>query len=346
MHCIANGKTGEVNLYGRNLFCGAENADEFINVMSGFEVRFRGTRLTAEMKTLPRPRINPNKPMFSTWSVFIDGARDPVERMLSARSEEWAEYTLAEGLAEGEHVVMAVKTDDPLVSSCLVRGYRTDGAFLPRPARPALRMEAFGDSITTGGDNMLGDRPSEDVVPENMNGAATYAAYAAYELGAELNVFARCGICLYGANEGDTVNVVSKIYDRVSPMHAEKWELRRYIPSVVVIGLGTNDQFGNMAGFSAAYAQFVRELAAAYGKETLFVLVHGFADLAVNQKGERICPPLADAVADTARVLRGEGYSVRTLRFDPAPRFHPLYPEHRRAGLLLAETIRAALAGK
>lgn len=332
---IANSTdTERLNLYGRTLYNAGEGADEIMNIMSGFEVTFTGTWLSVEMRTLPQPRINPNRAMFTTWSIFVDGAVDPLERQLYAESESWMTYSLVSGLPEGTHTVKVVKTDDPLISSCLVRNYRTDGTFGTRPEKPSLIMEAYGDSITSGGDNLLfNNKPSEDVVPGNGNGAATYVSYASYDLGAQLNVFSRSGICLYGANPGDTVNVVSRIYRQYSPLNTNIWTPPAdYKPDIIVIGLGTNDQFGNMTGFAAAFKQFIRDLCNWYDKDDItFVLVHGFADLTVNNSGQIISPTIEECLIEVVSDMSDEGFDVHRLKFDPAPRFHPLADEHRAA---------------
>ena len=363
---LTNSRTDgdRMNVYGRTLFDYDENADLVLNVMSGFEVTFRGTYLKVDMKSLPEKAINPDYRLpYSTFCVFVDGKRDPTENVISCATApngwdneertpiyDWHTYTIVDGLSEGEHTVMFVKTDDPLISTCLVKNYRTDGKFLSAPEKPALKIEVFGDSITTGGDNMLdrnGDgvlsenEGSHDVVPENSNGAATYATYAAFDLNAEINVFARCGICLYGANAGDTVDVVSKIYKQVSPKNRTAWNMYEDIPDIVIINLGSNDQFGDMSGFSAAYAQMVRELASYYGKDTTFVLVHGFADLTVNKNGATISPTVGEAVETTLNTLKSEGYDVHKITYDNAPYFHPLAAEHRQAANKLTSLLRS-----
>ncbi len=332
-----------LNMYGRTLYNSSENADEVMNIMSGFEVRFTGTWLSVEMKTLAQPRINPEKAMFTTWSVFVDGSVDPLEHQFYAESESWMTYSIVSGLKEGTHTVKVVKTDDPLISSCLVRNYRTDGEFLLKPDKPALKMEAYGDSITSGGDNLLfNNKPSEDVVPGNGNGAATYVSYSSYDLGADLSVFSRSGICLYGANPGDTVDVVSKIYSQYSPKNKNIWTPPAgYAPDIVVIGLGTNDQFGNMTGFAAAMEQFIRDLCSWYAKDDItFVLVHGFADLTVNNSGQTISPTIEECLIKVVEDMSGE-YDVHRLKFDPAPRFHPLADEHRAAADSLTELLES-----
>ena len=323
-----------VNLFGRTMYRTNYQAVQFDNVASGFEVRFYGTAFYAEMRTIKQPKINPDREMYSVICVFVDGATDPLETIINVETEAFERYTLCEGLPEGEHTVKVLKTDDPLVSSLLVRGYETDGQFLSAPERKKLKMEAYGDSITSGGDSLIGDGPSYDVVPGTGHGAATYATFAAQDLGAEINVFSRSGICLFAANSGDQINVVEKIYKNVSPLNANPWNLERYIPDIVVIGLGTNDELGNqfsINGFAAALRRMITGLSEVYGKDTTYVCVYGYMNK--NDNVEKAI----DSVKET---MNKEGYGVYSLKFQKAVNGHPSVAEHRAGGYQLSTLLR------
>ncbi|MDR1093339.1 MAG: GDSL-type esterase/lipase family protein [Clostridiales bacterium] len=332
---IPNGTDAKVNLYGRTVYQRSDGADEFFNVAAGFEVAFYGTELTAETRTLAHKRINQNYTMHTTWRVLVDGSTDPDLPSLDTKSWMFEEQTIVSGLPLGVHTVKVMKSDDPLVSSCLVRNYRTDGAFLPAPEKPALKIEAFGDSITSGGDNLLGWRGhpsnSEDVVPHNSNGAATYITYAALNLGAQLNVMSEVGICLTQTAFGQT-KAIERIYGQISPENAAPWDMTKYIPDIVVVGLGTNDQNGNMADFVSSYKTFIKNLAAVYGKGTVFVLVHGFWD-GRHIDGQFVASDdLQAKIQEVADDLKADGYDMHRVRFEHCPVLHPDVGGHKDAG--------------
>ena len=323
-----------VNLFGRTVYRTNYQAVQFDNVAAGFEVKFKGTAFYAEMRTIKQPKINPNREMYSVICVFIDGEKDPLQTIINVETEAFERYTLCEGLPYGEHTIKVLKTDDPLVSSWLVRGYETDGELLPAPERKTLKIEAYGDSITSGGDSLIGDGPSYDVVPGTGHGAATYATYAAQDLGAEVNVFSRSGICLYAANSADTINVVEKIYKNVSPLNANPWDLQRYVPDIVIIGLGTNDELGNqfsVSGFAAALRRMITGLSEAYGKDTTYVCVYGY----MNKNND-----VENAIASVKTTMNAEGYSVHSLKFQKAVNGHPSVAEHRAGGYQLSALLR------
>lgn len=323
-----------VNLFGRTVYRTNYQAVQFDNVASGFEVKFEGTAFYAEMRTIKQPKINPNREMYSVICVFIDGEKDPLQTIINVETEAFERYALCEGLPYGEHTVKVLKTDDPLVSSWLVRGYETDGKLLPAPERKKLKIEAYGDSITSGGDSLIGDGPSYDVVPGTGHGAATYATFAAEDLGAEINVFSRSGICLYAASSGDTVNVVEKIYQNVSPLNANPWDLKRYVPDIVVIGLGTNDELGNqfsVSGFAAAIRRMITGLSEIYGKDTTYVCVYGY----MNKNND-----IENALNSAKATMETEGYNIHSLKFQKAVNGHPSVAEHRAGGYQLSAFLR------
>lgn len=342
----------KLNLYGRNVYNNEESADEFINVMSGFEVRFAGTFLTAEIKSAPKKQNGAaDAPKFTMWSVFVDGAKDPFERSISVRNKEWETFTIVSDLPNGEHTVKVFKTDDPLISSCYVRNYKTDGKFLEAPKKPELKIECFGDSITSGGDNIpLAEGETYlGMDPKRCNGGATYMAYAAYELNAELNVFAQIGIPLTGSAG------VANVYSRVSPQRGAKWQMNKFIPDIVVIGLGTNDRRidSSMNAYVDTCKNFINTLSTEYGdfaKKIQYIMVHGFMDDGTATIGDKIQTVVND--------LEMEGFKICRLQFpeasikgsngkldhaDQAPYWngHPLWNEHKSASELLIAKIRS-----
>ncbi|MBP5308331.1 MAG: hypothetical protein J6Z34_04255 [Clostridia bacterium] len=350
---ITNSENGgkKLNLYGRNYYNGEQGADEFINVMSGFEVRFSGTCLTAEMKSLPKRQNGAaDAPKFTVWSVFVDGAKDPFERSISVDNKEWETVTVVSGLPDGEHTVKVLKTDDPLISSCYVRNYGTDGKFLDAPKRPSLKIECFGDSITSGGDNipLAEGEPYLGMDPKHCNGGATYISYTAYELNAELNVFAQIGIPLTGASG------VANVYSRISPQRGTEWQMKKFVPDIVVIGLGTNDRRidPSMNAYVDACKSFVNTLSVEYGdtaKKIRYILVHGFMDDGTATIGDKIQAAVNDLDAEGFRICRLQfpeasikGSNGKLHYADQAPYWngHPLWNEHKAASELLTEQIR------
>lgn len=320
----------KIKIHGRYT---VDDGVRFDNVASGIEVRFTGSKLFVTMKTFARPKINPLYDMFTVLCVMVDG-NDPLQMRLDVMSDVPQRYEVV-SLPYGTHTVKLFKTDDPLISSWTVSEVETDGTLNVLPMSSKLRLELFGDSISVGGDNLIGDGPSLDVVPGTGNGCATFATFCAYDLDADINVLARCGLCLYPASTSDTEVVVGKIYDKVSALTLAPWDMSAYVPDAVIISLGTNDELGNVFdtdGFSQALVTLANDLVRTYcKKDILFVLTYGFMD-----KTEQI----RQGVISATESLCAQGIKAVNLQMPHAKCGHPSVAEHRTASHLLTELIR------
>ena len=110
--------------------------------------------------------------------------------------------------------------------------------------------------------------------------------------------------------------------------------MERYIPDIVVIGLGTNDELGNqfsINGFAAALRRMITGLSEVYGKDTTYVCVYGYMNK--NDNVEKAI----DSVKET---MNKEGYGVYSLKFQKAVNGHPSVAEHRAGGYQLSTLLR------
>lgn len=220
--------------------------------MSGFEIAFHGTGLTARLVT-DRYDRGPIR-----FYVYVDCDFAPQEgRAIEVVGEEAGDYVLCDGLPEGDHTVMIRRAsccsrggfDDPrgLAGRTGLAGVTVTGeapSLLPRPADKALKLEFIGDSITCGDAiNQVNGQNVED-------GTLTYAAYTAHRLGADINVMSisgnGCICCLFGMPLLDLPDqyLFADNLAKTSPAALEKWDFTRYQPDVVVVNLGTNDRGG------------------------------------------------------------------------------------------------------
>lgn len=80
-----------VNLYGRNYYNENLEGTTFINSASGFEFKFRGTAVYADICVIGSRD--------SMWSVFVDGETDSNARVLTFKETRgmFAKKTLVEG---------------------------------------------------------------------------------------------------------------------------------------------------------------------------------------------------------------------------------------------------------
>ena len=331
-----------VNLYGRNAT--GDEGTTFFNAASGFEVRFYGTSLAVEASA------------YGTWdsmfSVFVDGEKDARVVTVTTGGFSAASLTLAENLAEGEHTVKALKRTDSYRSATVIEKIRTDGKFLSPPARPALKIQFFGDSITngsgvlrqTGYDAATGRYTDSNVyTAATQNGLLSYAYVAAERLGAEAQYYGRGGIAMnYSTDERTVLNNPAALAVDLDP-DDYPYDYASWTPDVVVIYLGTNDyNIGTKNptlgyspdGLKVAFVQFLRSVIGAYyGTEIPVVLCSGMMVPAAG---------LGDIMESVKRMLP-EFTNLQTLEFSPCAIGHPVAEEDRVAGELLATKISEML---
>ncbi|MCL2631389.1 MAG: hypothetical protein FWD49_07755, partial [Firmicutes bacterium] len=221
-----------VTAFGRTYQLDNEDGVSFNNVMSGFEVSFNGTQLSAGLYA--------NRDCFV--DIYVNKGNNPspddiLRRIkLSAGSNS---YTLVSGLTAGNHTVRIMRTTENSDSekSRLV-SLSTNGSFIPpQYSRLNRRMEFYGAS-TFAGFGTLAPNGGDQKTVDNSNGALTMCAQSAHLLGAEFNVFASSG---WGLGVGST-RPLQSVFDKFSPSDTDKhWNFNDYNPHMIVLNLGYND---------------------------------------------------------------------------------------------------------
>lgn len=127
-----------------------------------------------------------------------------------------------------------------------------DARLLPLKARPARRMEVYGDSVSAGevseAEFACGQPDPEGHNGLYSNGYLSYAWQAARLMHAELHDIATGGMALLDGtgyfNDPDYIGMVS-CWDKVNYAPAfgppTAWDFSRFTPHVVVVAIGQND---------------------------------------------------------------------------------------------------------
>ena len=337
-----------VNLYGRNYYNENLEGTTFINSASGFEFKFRGTAVYADICVIGSRD--------SMWSVFVDGETDSNARVLTFKETRglFVKNTLVEGLSDGEHVVKVLKRTPSNFDRIIVSDLSCDGAFIAAPEKPALNIEFYGDSITCGEGVLREYQPSDSRVytAETQNALQAYTAYCASELGASFSVFGRGGITLKFRNPAtEPFSVINNYKSMAVDLSVENGEYPEYdfsdMPDAVVIYLGTNDYLRSLssntgysiAGMEATYIEFVDKLVGAYyGFDIPVVLCSG---LMVRSSG------LAGSVKSAAQKLKAKYPYIEAIDFEAgvteATGGHPVVEDSVKAGSQLAKTLKTLL---
>mgnify|MGYP002590884599 CR=1 FL=1 len=333
-----------VNLYGRNYYNENYEGTTFINSASGFELKFRGTAVYADICVIGSRD--------SMWSVFVDGETDSNARVLTFKKKRgmFTKKTLVEGLPGGEHTLKILKRTMSSADYAVIKNLASDGAFLGAPEKPKLHIAFYGDSITCGSGVLREYKPADSKIytAETQNALQSYAAYCASELGASFSVFGRGGITLKFKNAAtEAFSVLDNYKSMAVDLSVAQGECPEYdfavVPDAVVIYLGTNDYLRSLkyttgyslSGMQAALIEFVDKLGAYYGTDMPIVLCSG---MMVHNSG------LAGAVSGAAQTLKPKYPYIAALDFDAGVTEsvggHPVVEDSVKAGAQLAQTLK------
>ena len=333
-----------VNLYGRNYYNENYEGTTFINSASGFELKFCGTAVYANICVIGSRS--------SMWSVFVDGETDSNARVLTFKKKRgmFTKKTLVEGLPGGEHTLKILKRTMSSADYAVIKNLASDGAFLGAPEKPKLHIAFYGDSITCGSGVLREYKPADSKIytAETQNALQSYAAYCASELGASFSVFGRGGITLKFKNAAtEAFSVLDNYKSMAVDLSVAQGECPEYdfavVPDAVVIYLGTNDYLRSLkyttgyslSGMQAALIEFVDKLGAYYGTDMPIVLCSG---MMVHNSG------LAGAVSGAAQTLKPKYPYIAALDFDAGVTEsvggHPVVEDSVKAGAQLAQTLK------
>lgn len=224
----------KVKWFGRHAYQSATKANYFYFTASGFEVKFFGTSLNAELITGTNP--NEKQPHLL---VFIDGENNPNQAKLVVMDQIKKTYILAENLPDGMHTIKVLKRSESIDSLTGLSKLQTDGYFVDvDPYRPR-KIEVIAASSSAGFGNLAANT-NEAKTTQNSDGLRAYAFLAARMVDAEINIFSASGWpLLKGPWTGN--NNIPSAYDYVNVYSAVEWNHQSYVPDVVIINLGTND---------------------------------------------------------------------------------------------------------
>ncbi len=215
---------------------------------SAIRVRFTGTSISVNFATTMDEDY---------FEVIVDGARQQPIRLHADQTV----YRIAEKLNPGEHVLELVQRTEADATPVFFQGITLDddGTLLPLPPRSERRIEFYGDSVTSGNSNE-GLNTSQPMGREISNSYLAYGAITARQLNAESVCIAASGRKLYPDF------TIPAVYDRVLGPSDEgpKWIFSSWIPQVVVINLGSNDevrgQLPHPELWIQAYKDFIAQL--------------------------------------------------------------------------------------
>lgn len=331
----------KVNWLGRNAYQTATEANYFYFTASGFEVKFFGTELSAELVTgvnavSKQPHL----------VVLIDGETNPENGTLIVMDQVKKTYALASGLDEGVHTIRVLKRSESIDSLTGLSKVSTDGYFMDVDPLKERKIEVIAASSSAGFGN-LASSSSDPKTTQNSDGLRAYAYLAARMLDAEINIFSASGWPLVkGPWTGN--NNIPQAYEFVNVYSSVDWNHSNYEPDVVLINLGTNDwsyittlQTAERAQaiitFEDAYVDFIGRIHELH-PQAIIVIVYGL----MNETN--IYTPTQNAVSKAQTAYPNLNlFSIQLPSVNAQEGIgssnHPGLLTHIRAGGVLAESL-------
>ncbi len=218
------------------------------------------------------------------FNVIVDGGEPTVLKLSMSDTL----YTLAEGLADGEHTVTLFKRTESNVGKVGFKAFLIDegkSLLVPEPL-PEKKMLFIGNSITCGYGNEVSttDPDSFHFTSENENNYKAWGAITARNSNAQYHCVAFSGRGLFQNNNGLKTGVAPEFFNRIFPDEASStWDHSKYVPDVVVINLGTNDFYAetsnsakyyvNEDAFVGAYVNFMKDIKSQYPQSSIICAV-------------------------------------------------------------------------
>ncbi|WP_102714800.1 SGNH/GDSL hydrolase family protein [Paenibacillus castaneae] len=267
---------------------------------SSIAIRFQGSAISLNMVVVERE---------NTWFDITLNGGEPRKLHIG---ETGGVISIAEGLdPNAVHLFEIYKRTEAMFGTVQFLGavLPEGGSFLAPPPHKDRRIEIIGDSISVGSGNEGKD--GDPNIAEHENNSLAYGTLAALALDAEHHTVAISGIGLT-VNYGDErVNTMKDQYELLNPLHAEpKWDFSQWIPHVVVINLGTNDNNYKIdpAEFVQTYAELVSRIRKRYPAAQLFMTLGPFQ-----------ASPVKEHIYEANRQIREAGdVNVHYFLFDEA----------------------------
>lgn len=199
---------------------------------------------------------------FCYYNIIIDGIHHAV---LHPTAATVTTYMLATGLADSVHTIRIEKRNETTWTRFSFHGFVLDDGKALQPPERALqrRIEFVGDSFTSASGNEYDkpDKPAEDAPLTNI--AEGFGPITARHFNADYMMTSRSGYGMVMDWQGSRSGSLPAIFGQTH-IHAATplWDFTRWIPNLVVIGLGLNDYsgFGGWSGpVSTANRQLYKE---------------------------------------------------------------------------------------
>ena len=264
------------------------------------------------------------------FTVFIDGERS--ETRYKAPMGKTTKLTIANFKTQGTHTIQVLKQSEAKNGLCTMKSLTFSGTLNDAPAQAAHYIEFLGDSITCGYGNLCtnGTSPAGDT--DYKDATQAFSFLTAKALGADHSLISCSGM---GVTLGWRTVLAKQLFEKQSYYRSAStaYTVER-TPDLVVINLGTNDEFkgADTTAFQADVGTLIQTVRTTYGQDTPIVWVYGMM-------GDGYQTQVLAAI----EALGGESqglYSVQLPENREGGGGHPTATAHKTAAEALASFIR------
>lgn len=336
---------------------------------SGIEVNVDGSELWVDVEV--------DNDFFEPWvATELNGAMLSRQMLLAGEHSICIFRSMIKGVTKNVRFFRELQAlCDNVNCHVLVKGFRTDGNFLPVDNN-RIKIEFLGDSITSG-EGTYGAVGDAEWLPMYMSSSRNYANMVGHNLDADIRLISSGGWGFYSGWDNDIRHSIPSIYEKVCAISTgpvnesfgslNDYKFESFETDAVVINLGTND-------------------ASAFDQPAFDVPGVGPCKLRRNDDGslnEEDCDMLSKKVSDFLKVVRKHnpkahivwcygmlGYSLgptiskgvaayasesndrnvsyitlpNTLDGECGSRFHPGIKVHEKAAAVLTDYLKQMLS--
>lgn len=318
---------------------------------TGFEFTFTGKKLDLSIIGSEASEIADNDGNWARYAVYVDGERK-IDRLVDSK---YSTVNVIDSETEVTSVVRFIKLSETAMSTIGIQPIVCDGTIAPTAAKN-LKLEIIGDSITCGY-GVDDEDANHQFKTATEDFTKAYAYKTAQLLDADYSAFSISGWGIFsGYTTGDTpiknqrlpkfYKYVGFSYNRfteeTNPQSAE-WDFGRYVPDLIVINLGTNDDSycrgmeDRCADYEEAYINFLKTVHEKNPTSKILCVL--------GVMGDRLYPSV-EKVVEAFKTESGfeDIYSFRLTPQDGklgyAADWHPTAATHDRAAAELSEKIK------
>ena len=306
---------------------------------SGFTLWFEGTSVEVILDDTRGKKYN------NYYNAIIDDNVSEIKVIRCTEGE--VAYKIAEDLEPGIHKLQLLRRTDTTTPLSKFMGVKIDPKkqlIEPQEEQPSLKIEFYGNSITSGHGILDESRKNNDD-RATWNNYQTYAAKTARAINADYRCISMSGI---GIMVSWYDLIMPQLYDQLIPWNEyPKWNFSQWQADIVVINLGQNDswlindmpQIPNQEQRIEAYLNFIKSIREKYADA---IIVCTLGNMGACKTGSKWPGYVASAVEKCNTDLNDAKVFYVPMTYKNTEG-HPTVSEHQQMADVLIPFIESKL---